>query len=232
MSKKKNANSAIVTTKLSENPEVLAKVLKADPTYVPPTDPKPVASPEETSDPKPAPATPTTKPAETKKTKTQGIFQITSKFDPTVILKGSSSQIEICTRDYMNWCLKNKAPKTLQAEYDKQHALNAKLTPAEIFEVTILKACPTTTDLKNAKADFGLLPSSKPAEPVEPKKVSPLMMYATCRANTKFATEFSENPEITPEVKEMWVKVADLLIQAEAILEILTAPGLKANPAV
>lgn len=233
-------NGKTVVTKLGNNPEAQKTVLALDPTAV-----IPEPSPEETSGAQPenpnpnpeqqgSPEQPKTeeKPKESaKKTKTQGIFQITSKYDPTVVLKGSSSQIEICTRDYMNWCLKDKAPKALQAEYNRVHVLYPTLVPADIFTVTVLQACPTVTDLKDAKAKFGLLPSSKSAEtPAEPKKPSKLMIFAQISANAKFIREMLENGDISPEDKDNWVLVENFLNSAENTLKPMNLAVTPATP--
>lgn len=98
-----------------------------------------------------------------KKGKTQGIFEITSNFNPAFSLRGSSSQIEICTRDYMSWCLKDKAPKSMQAEYDRAKKENKESDPKKIFNVAILKSASKPDDLKSAKEEFGL--SNKGGKP-------------------------------------------------------------------
>ncbi|MGE5637656.1 MAG: hypothetical protein ACM3WQ_03020, partial [Chloroflexota bacterium] len=98
-----------------------------------------------------------------KSSKTSGVFEITSNFNPSFSLKGSSSQIEICTRDYMSWCLKDKAPKTMQAEYDRVLKETKESDPKKIFKVTILKVTSKPDELKAAKEEFGL--SNKGGKP-------------------------------------------------------------------
>lgn len=92
------------------------------------------------------------------KGKTQGIYEITSKFNTPdkFSLRGSSSQIEVCTRDYMSWCLKDKAPKSMQTEFDRVKKENKELDPKKIFNVTILKTVSKIDDLKAAKEEFGI----------------------------------------------------------------------------
>jgi len=67
--------------------------------------------------------------------KTVGKFVITSKFDENFKYEGYSKQCEVMFRDYMGWCIKGKAPKLLQAEYDKHPDLAGK--PGEIFDLTV-----------------------------------------------------------------------------------------------
>jgi hypothetical protein len=175
----------------------------------------------------------TPEPASTKKTKTQGVFQITSNFDPTVVLKGASSQIEICTRDYMSWCLKAKAPKAIQVEFDKQLALNPKLTPADVFTVVILEACPTSESLKQAKVTYGLN-TAKAAETASsastPKQPSKFTVYANTRTARMASDEIvkaiqeSQTPDLT---LSAWEQITKLLSEAEKILETMTVPAVK-----
>lgn len=115
-----------------------------------------------------------------KGTKTMGIYQLTSRQNSIEGFKlvGSSTQIEICTRDYMNWCKKAKAPKSMQAEYNRVAAL-ANLKPGEcidptiLFKVEILKACNTPAELDSAKIEFGLT-KVKPATPA-PEQITDLL---------------------------------------------------------
>lgn len=93
-------------------------------------------------------------------TKTIGIYAVTSNFNTKENFKlvGASSQIEVCTRDYMSWCSKGKAPKSMQAEYDRIIAEDnvPAYDPKVIFKVDILKAVETLVELDAAKAEFGL----------------------------------------------------------------------------
>lgn len=108
-------------------------------------------------------------------TKTIGIYQVTSNFGTVEDFKlvGASSQIEVCTRDYMSWCKKGKAPKTMQAEYDRVQKDNGRknvqeaIEPAVIFKVNILKACKDIAELDIAKTEFGL--SNKGGKPKDDK---------------------------------------------------------------
>jgi len=70
-------------------------------------------------------------------TKTQGQFVITSKLDSTYKQTGYSSQCEIMFRDYCGWCLKKKAPKLMQAQFDSQIAKNKDLKLADLFVLTV-----------------------------------------------------------------------------------------------
>lgn len=211
----KPQNSKVVTSRLVDNVEAQKTVLALDPnaTFTAPETTTPTTAQPETA------ATKAATPATEKKVKTQGIFQITSKFDPTVSIKGSSSQIEVCTRDYLSWCLKNKAPKTLQAEFDLRHKADAKLEPKDVFTVETLKVCATDKELKAAKAEFGLNPSS--SRTTEVKKPTPALLDAQVRACQKFATEF-----VTSESAEnagVWSEVAVKLEEVAKLLDTLTA---------
>jgi hypothetical protein len=118
-----------------------------------------------------------------KGTKTQGIYQLTSRQNSIEGFKlvGSSTQIEICTRDYMNWCKKAKAPKSMQAEYNRVAGL-ANLKPGEcidptiLFKVEILKVCKTPAELDSAKIEFGLT-KVKPATPTPEQIAEKLTMH-------------------------------------------------------
>lgn len=203
-------------TKLSENASAQAAILKLDPKATfPEIAPK---APEETTvlaaaktDAK------TTTTVKVPTVKTMGIFQITGKFDPTVLVKGASSQIEICTRDYLSWLLKNKAPKILQIEFDRAHKADAKIEPKDVFEITILKTCKTDADLKAAKTEFGLLPSFANRETTASKIPSKMLIFGVIQANRKFAEELA-----TTDANSAWADVASLLAQAEKILDGLT----------
>lgn len=115
--------------------------------------------------------------------KTQGIYQLTSRQNSVEGFKlvGSSSQIEICTRDYMSWCKKNKAPKSMQAEYNRVSQL-ADLKPGEIvdptilFKVEVLRVCNTALELDSAKIEFGLT-KVKPATPTPEQITEKLAMH-------------------------------------------------------
>lgn len=115
--------------------------------------------------------------------KTQGIYQLTSRQNSVEGFKlvGSSSQIEICTRDYMSWCKKNKAPKSMQAEYNRVSQL-ADLKPGEIvdptilFKVEVLRVCNTALELDSAKIEFGLT-KVKPATPAPEQIAEKLAMH-------------------------------------------------------
>jgi len=110
-------------------------------------------------------------------TKTIGIYAVTSNFNTEEAFKlvGASSQIEVCTRDYMSWCKKGKAPKTMQAEWDRVIKEALATEPANTFKVSILKTCTTLEDLEAAKTEFGLSnkggkpKGSKPASTKTPK---------------------------------------------------------------
>ena len=88
-------------------------------------------------------------------TKTMGIYQITSNLTPEFKFIGFSTQIEVCTKDYMSWCKKGKGPKRLQDEYDIG-LLSGNYTTEQMFTVTILKVCTTQEEFALAKAEFGL----------------------------------------------------------------------------
>lgn len=90
--------------------------------------------------------------------KTIGIYKVTSNFNTEEAFKlvGASSQIEVCTRDYMSWCKKGKAPKTMQAEFDRVIKETLATEPSATFKVDILKAVDTIEALEAAKAEFGL----------------------------------------------------------------------------
>jgi hypothetical protein len=74
------------------------------------------------------------------KTKTLGKFTVTSKFDKDFSYTGYSKQCEVAFRDYCNWCGKGKAPKALQAEYDKRKATTEDTD--KIFELHIQEMTP------------------------------------------------------------------------------------------
>ena len=115
--------------------------------------------------------------------KTQGIYQLTSRQNSIEGFKlvGSSTQIEICTRDYMNWCKKAKAPKSMQAEYNRVAGL-ANLKPGEcidptiLFKVEVLRVCNTALELDSAKIEFGLT-KVKPATPTPEQVTEKLAMH-------------------------------------------------------
>lgn len=98
------------------------------------------------------------------KAKTMGIFSLTSRLTPKAEFQfvGSSTQAEVCARDYQSWCRKGKAPKSLQAEYDKACKM-ANLTPGEtvnpaaLFHFEILEVCNTVGELEAAKERFGIV---------------------------------------------------------------------------
>lgn len=89
--------------------------------------------------------------------KTIGIYKITSEYDTNFKMLGSSTQIEVCTKDYINWAKKGKAPKVMQEAYDNYLAqIPAAKTPQEFFKVNILKTVDTVEELAAAKVEFGL----------------------------------------------------------------------------
>lgn len=98
------------------------------------------------------------------KAKTMGIFSLTSRLTPKAEFQfvGSSTQAEVCARDYQSWCRKGKAPKSLQAEYDKACKM-ANLTPGEtvnpasLFHFEILEVCNTVSELEAAKEKYGIV---------------------------------------------------------------------------
>jgi len=102
-------------------------------------------------------------------TKTIGIYKVTSNFNTEEAFKlvGASSQIEVCTRDYMSWCKKGKAPKTMQAEFDRIIKEGLATEPSAVFKVDILKACKDMAELDAAKPEFGL--SNKGGKPKSDK---------------------------------------------------------------
>jgi len=116
--------------------------------------------------------------------KTIGIYKVTSNFNTEEAFKlvGASSQIEVCTRDYMSWCKKGKAPKTMQAEFDRVVKEALATEPSATFKVDILKAVETIADLDAAKAEFGL--SAKGGKPKTDKPAK---------------TPKAAAPELTPE---------------------------------
>jgi DNA-binding NarL/FixJ family response regulator len=59
----------------------------------------------------------------------------------------------------MNWCKKGKAPKTMQAEYDRAIRLpegTDEAIPSSIFKVDILASAATTEELEALKEQYGL----------------------------------------------------------------------------
>lgn len=116
--------------------------------------------------------------------KTIGIYKVTSNFNTEEAFKliGASSQIEVCTRDYMSWCKKGKAPKTMQAEFDRVVKEALATEPSATFKVDILKAVETISDLDAAKTEFGL--SAKGGKPKTDKPAK---------------TPKAAAPELTPE---------------------------------
>lgn len=147
-----------------------------------------------------------------KKNKTQGIYEITSNFNPNFSLKGSSSQIEICTRDYMSWCLKDKAPKSMQAEYDRAKKENKESDPKKIFKVNILKVAQSVDNLKAAKEEFGI--SNKGGKPRETnsdksKNITPeealknMPTFATTHGKTEEKTEAPDTEGNSESIVEM-----------------------------
>jgi len=89
------------------------------------------------------------------KVKTMGIFEIKSTGNEDFSFKGASTQIEVCTKDYISWCKNGKAPPILQAEYDKSLG-------ACTFIVSILREVQTPEELAEAKVDYGLKSGGKP----------------------------------------------------------------------
>jgi hypothetical protein len=88
--------------------------------------------------------------------KTHGQFVITSKLDPTFSYSGYSCQCEIVYRDYLGWCTKAKAPKTLQAFYNAHKTVDGKtVEPATVFS---LKVVPMND------ADFAKATAKKPVD--------------------------------------------------------------------
>lgn len=116
--------------------------------------------------------------------KTIGIYKVTSNFNTEEAFKlvGASSQIEVCTRDYMNWCKKGKAPKTMQAEFDRVVKEALATEPSATFKVDILKAVDTIEALEAAKTEFGL--SNKGGKPKTDKPAK---------------TPKADKPALTPE---------------------------------
>ena len=103
-------------------------------------------------------------------TRTIGKFTIKSKNDPNFSYDGYSKQCEVMFRDYMGWCRKNKAPKALQAEYDK--AIVAGIKPEEIFTLEIQPM--TEEEFEKAANKSAKKPVVAPADFV-PKGIDDLM---------------------------------------------------------
>lgn len=90
-------------------------------------------------------------------TKTMGIYKITSEYDTNFTMLGSSSQIEVCTKDYISWIRKGKAPPKMQQAYnDYWNNISTAIQPEEFFKVNIIKICDTPEELTAAKQEFGL----------------------------------------------------------------------------
>jgi hypothetical protein len=66
---------------------------------------------------------------------TQGKFTVVDKTGKE-IHSGHSTQMEIVFRDYCGWCLKNKAPKNMQAAFDAREDKNLKPTDVFVLQMT------------------------------------------------------------------------------------------------
>jgi len=171
-----------------------------------------------------------------KGTKTMGIYQLTSRQNSIENFKlvGSSTQIEICTRDYMNWCKKAKAPKSMQAEYNRVAGL-ANLKPGEcidptiLFKVEILKTCNTPAELDAAKIEFGLT-KVKPAKPTPEQVSGTLAMHKAIADCAKlFAPPTTEE---RPNQKTSKAAAATLQVAKTYKIDLTRPIGYKKTPAI
>jgi hypothetical protein len=70
-------------------------------------------------------------------TKTMGKFNVSSKFNTNFNYEGYSKQCEVAFRDYKSWCVKSKAPKALQDEYDRVCKDNKDTKADDIFSLAV-----------------------------------------------------------------------------------------------
>lgn len=155
--------------------------------------------------------------------KTIGIYKVTSNFNTEEAFKlvGTSSQIEVCTRDYMSWCKKGKAPKTMQAEFDRVVKEALATEPSATFKVDILKAVETIADLVAAKAEFGL--SAKGGKP-KTDKPSKTPKAATSELTPEDALAAMGTLDGTPAPEPTPVPVTDIDTAITEVFEQGTAP--------
>lgn len=93
--------------------------------------------------------------SENKKSPTSGKFEISDSKTGKILVSGISKQCEICSRDYLTWLLKGKAPKILQAAYDSAPApKDAKI----LFSVKITALAPVDFAAATAPAPKNITP--------------------------------------------------------------------------
>lgn len=171
-----------------------------------------------------------------KGTKTMGIYQLTSRQNSIENFKlvGSSTQIEICTRDYMNWCKKAKAPKSMQVEYNRVAGL-ANLKPGEcidptiLFKVEILKACNTPAELDSAKIEFGLTKVKAPTPTPEQITETLAMHKAIADCAKLFAAPTAAE---RPNQKNQQAAAATLQVAKKYTIDLTRPIGYKKQPAI
>jgi len=156
--------------------------------------------------------------------KTIGVYKVTSNFSTEEVFKllGASSQIEVCTRDYMSWCKKGKAPKTMQAEYDRAIRLpeintTDAASPSNIFKVEILKAVDTLEALEAAKAEFGL--GNKGGKPKTDKPKTPKADKPVLTPEDALAAMGTLTPAPAPEIIPEAVPEAAPVLEASPVPE-------------
>jgi len=98
-------------------------------------------------------------------TKTMGKFNVSSKFNTQFNYEGYSKQCEVAFRDYMIWCEKSKAPKALQAEYNRvlKEKKDAKTTDIFVLAITSL----TTLEFEKATGKKIDIPKAKKLKEVK-----------------------------------------------------------------
>jgi len=71
-------------------------------------------------------------------------YELTSKFNSNFKHEGKSKQVKICVRDYFTQCLRNAAPKAIQAEYNRVMEQYGIVEPRDIFVCKMITATTTT----------------------------------------------------------------------------------------
>lgn len=181
------------------------------------------------------------------KAKTQGIFSVTSRLTPKSEFEfiGSSSQAEICSRDYLSWCKKGKAPKKMQEEYDKATKMagckhGVVLDPTLVFKVEILEVCNTVSELEAAKERFGITrkaptrlttATAETVNPLADTEVAKLFAELAAAAQTAdliahnafvaqgsefLSTDESANPIVATEIDDLFAELAEKAALADA----------------
>lgn len=114
----------------------------------------------------------TTEEQPTPRQKTCGVFKVVSDTNEDFCYVGASTQIEVAFRDYMNWVRKNKAPKAIQEEAER----NQRMT--DIFTWVLLEECENDKEILKARKKAwknqlaGIEPEQEPEQEQEPEELT------------------------------------------------------------